>query len=116
MEQKQSHGNAKGTGKQGFSNKSEEQLLKKDPTNNELLEQKQVEDTPFTAVRVQDKWFLTMGKYRLTEQLNTYEECVDASKDASWWRIMQIINIMIKEHDNEKNKPEPTIKNQLTIN
>lgn len=72
--------------------------------NNQMLEQVAIEETPFTAVRLDEKWFLTMGKYRLTETLQSLEECKEAAKDASWIRIMQIINIMIKENENEREK------------
>lgn len=94
MDNEKSHGkaNAKSNGKQNSSTGNE----------NQILEQKPIEGTPFTAVRHLDKWFLTMGKYRLTGKLNSFDECVEQSKDASWYRIMQIINIMIMEHDHEK--------------
>lgn len=72
----------------------------------ELVEHRKIEDTPFTAVRVNEDWFLTMGKYRLTEKLKTVEECQEEAKDASWMRIMQIVQIMIEE---DKLKPS---KNQ----
>lgn len=68
----------------------------------QLLEQYPIKDTPFTAVKFEDKWFLTMGKYRLTEKLNSKKECEEAAKDASWIRIMQIIKIVIQEHEAEK--------------
>lgn len=71
-------------------------------TERELLQQEQIEGTPFTAVRLDDKWFLTMGKYRLSEPTKTFEEVLEEAKDASWFRIMQLIQIMIEEH--EKNK------------
>ncbi|AXH74113.1 MAG: hypothetical protein [Microviridae sp.] len=73
----------------------------KQPSNSsELFEQKPIKDTPFTAVRMDDKWFLTMGKYRLSEPIETLEQCEESANDASWMRILQVINIMIKEDKN----------------
>lgn len=72
--------------------------------SSEMLEQKTIEGTPFTAVRFGNNWFLAMGKYRLTAEgeCNSYEECEHESENASWWRIMQIINIMIQENKTEQ--------------
>lgn len=56
-----------------------------------------IENTPFTAVKMDDQWFLTMGKYRISEKMDTLEEVQEDAKDASWYRIMTIINIMIQE-------------------
>ena len=69
---------------------------------NQLVQQIPIEGTPFTAVKLEDYWFLTMGKYRLTEKLKSLEECKEEAKDASWYRIMQIINIMIKENKEQE--------------
>jgi len=68
----------------------------------QLLEQVPIEDTPFTAVKLDDKWFLTLGKYRLSEVMPSLEMVKEDAKDASWNRIMQIILIMIKENEQQK--------------
>lgn len=116
-EQNTSHGNAKKTDRPHYG-KTDEELLTRDKQAKEMLEQVPIEGTPFTAVRLDDKWFLTMGKYRLTNELKTLEECKQEAKDASWHRIMQIMNIVIIEHEQAKNKPQTTTTpiNQLTIN
>lgn len=78
----------------------EEFNIKEDET--QLFEQIPIENSPFTAVKMEDKWFLTMGKYRLTEPLKSLEECRIEAKDASWLRIMQIMKIMIEEDHAER--------------
>ena len=50
----------------------------------QLLEQHKVDDTPFTLVKYNDKWFLTMGKYRLTEPTPTREETESQVHDVTW--------------------------------
>lgn len=87
----ETHGTANETDKQKSNSK-------------ELIEKIEIEKTPFTAIRQDDKWFLTMGRYRLTQPLDSKEEALAAGVDESWWRIMQIIKIMITEHENEKGK------------
>lgn len=66
-----------------------------------IIESIPIEDTPFHSVKVEDKWFLTLGKYRLSPTFGTHEEVLEDAKDASWMRIMQIIQLMI---DEDKNK------------
>lgn len=40
---------------------------------------------------------LTIGKYRLTEPMETLEAIKADAERADWWRVMQIINLMIEE-------------------
>lgn len=69
-----------------------------------LFEAKPVGDTPFTAIKLEDKWYLTLGKYRLTEALKSFEEVEQEAKDASWWRILSVMQAMITEFNNNQNK------------
>lgn len=79
-----SHGNVKETDKQQSGNK-------------QILEYKKIPDTPFTAVRVDDVWYLLMGKRRLTAELPSLEACEEEAKDASWMRIIQVMMAVIDE-------------------
>lgn len=72
---------------------------KTEPKQEELYKQVPIKDTPFHAVKMEDNWFLTMGKYRLSEKLPSLDACMKDAADASWIRIMQIMNIMIEEHE-----------------
>lgn len=76
-----------------------DKATKREPPQNEMVESIPLEDTPFTAIRMDDKWFLTLGKYRLSEPVKTFDEVTENAKDASWMRIMQIMRIMIAEHE-----------------
>lgn len=73
-----------------------EKELPTEKENTELIEKHLIGGTPFTAIRVDDKWFLALGKYRLTEPLESLEECIEQSKADNWTRIMQVINVMIE--------------------
>lgn len=72
-----SHGNANLTGK--------------NPLNSELVKQNPIEGTPFTANKVGDKWFVGLGKYRLTEPMETEQECIEDAKRTDWQRVMQVM-------------------------
>lgn len=69
-----------------------------------LFQQKELNDGPFTAVKMDDKWFLTMGKYRLTEPMKTFEEVEAEAENTSWHRIMQVVQIMIEENQTKTTK------------
>lgn len=81
---------------------STEETTKETSSNDQLVEIKPIEDTPFTAVKAGDKWFLALGKYRLTEPLESEEACIESTQDASWGRIMQVIQIMIETNNTPK--------------
>ena len=59
----------------------------------------EVKETPFTIVEEQGKWFVVMGKYRLSETLGTKEEAIEDAERTDWMRLMQIVQLMI---DNNK--------------
>lgn len=83
--------------------------------NEELLKVTPIEDTPFACLKKDDKYYLVLGKYRLTEDLKSEEECIQASTDASWNRIMQVCAIMIAESDEiiDLKKEINELKNKL---
>lgn len=70
----------------------------------QITEIKAIEDSPFTAVKVMDKWFLSLGKYRLTGMLDSEEEVKDEAFNTSWDRLLSVMQIMITENLNKLNK------------
>lgn len=78
------------------SNNGSSETLDK-PQTEQLLEQHKVEDTPFTIIKYGEQWFLTMGKYRLTEPSKSREIIEEQINDVSWNRIMQVIMVTIEE-------------------
>ncbi len=87
----------------GFKIKQKSNSVKYTPDNKQLVEIKPIEDTPFAAVKTEKTWHLVLGKYRLSTELGSYEECLEESKNATWQRIMQVIQIMIE------NQPAKTV-------
>ncbi len=71
----------------------------------QLVVNEPIPDTPFKAVKFGDLWYLTLGKYRLTNG-GTRDEVIEAAYDTSWERIMQIIQILIDEN-RELHTPRP---------
>lgn len=73
--------------------------------NYELTERVEIEETPFTAIRMDNIWFLTLGKYRISEPMETLEEIKKDAFRADWFRIMTIMGVVIEEY-NKKNNEE----------
>ncbi len=63
--------------------------------NTELVERIEVENTPFTIVKIDGEYFGTMGEYRLTEKFNTLEECEEAVSKFSWNRVIQVMMLLV---------------------
>lgn len=79
-------------------------------TENELVTEEKVENTPFTIIGVYNEkekkriYTLVMGKYKLTEDSEDHEEIKKTSQEFNWNRVMQVMACMINEFTNEKNK------------
>lgn len=88
---------------------------KKSSESEQLVEYFPVKDTPFTVAKNGKEWYVLMGKYRLTEAMETKEEAMRDAKGTKWMRIMQVIQIMLTDHESEKTKAEEANKNQLKL-
>lgn len=89
---------------------NESSLKNTDQVNNngsdsrELIEKKQIPETPFTAIRIEDKWFLTLGKYRLTNPVENYDLIEAEANNTSWERILQIMKIVVLDELEQRDK------------
>lgn len=101
----ETNGTVKETDKQHYGKiRTDEELLTRNPDSKQMIETIGIENTPFTAVKTDGKWYLTMGRYRLEGPLETKDHVLAAGTDESWHRIMQVIMIMIEDHEQRKGK------------
>ena len=66
-----------------------------DSNSNKVVDYTPVPDTPFTVVRENNNFFVTMGNYKISPNYTTAEE---ANKDAArvdWNRLAQVIEVII---------------------
>ena len=56
-----------------------------------------IENSPFTAVMVEDKWMVTLGNYQISDKFNTKEEAIKDAQRIDWNRIMVVITIAIRK-------------------
>jgi hypothetical protein len=71
---------------------------KKKEKNTELISKTEIPNTPFTVIKTEDKFYGVMGKYRLTEGVETEKECIKLVTEISWNRLIQVI-LILKEED-----------------
>lgn len=69
--------------------------------NEMLTEVKEIKGSPFVAVKHGDLWFVALGKYRISDDLPSYDACVKDIEDVSWMRILAVMTVVAKEVNNE---------------
>lgn len=74
-----------------------------------MIERKAIENTPFIMVHTNNKWFITLAQYKLTEPQETEEEALKEIEENKWNNILTIIAIII-----DKDK-EITARNQIEM-
>lgn len=78
-----------------------------EPPNDErqLVQQWQIENTPFMAIKMDGKFFISLGKYRITEPYETLEELIqeEEPQHLNWNRIVQVIYTIIESQTNKPN-------------
>jgi hypothetical protein len=75
---------------------SVETLNNKD-SNYEIFQHEQVEETPFTIIKHENKYFGVLGNHRITQLFDTKEECEADLKDINWNRVMQVIWAVVEK-------------------
>lgn len=73
----------------------------------QLIQMEKIDGTPLTAVKDEWGWWLLMGQYRLVDEpFQTKREAIREGKQITMWRIMQLFNIMIIDHEKRKTDQE----------
>lgn len=70
--------------------------------SSKLIEREQLEGTPFTLIKQEGKYFITIGNYQLTPQSDTEEEAINYIQFNQWNIITALIDIMINHYNNKK--------------
>lgn len=74
----------------------------------ELIERKEVENTPFTATKEENTgWFLAIGRYKLTKEYESLEELLkeEKVKETNWnllLTVIELINLHTEKNENEE--------------
>lgn len=61
-----------------------------------LIERKNVQNTPFTLVKDDKGWFVTMGEYRLSDIFETEEEA-EKKAEVNWETLIPVIAIIVEK-------------------
>ena len=75
-----------------------EEKTGKQKSNFELIKRTEVKNTPFTMRTLKkDKHFGVMGKYRITEDFDNEEKCMNELEKITWNRITQVMMLLCEE-------------------
>lgn len=74
-------------------------VLKENKVAEELLKRYDIADSPFMVISIEDKneHFGVMGKFRLTEKFETFDEAHDATSQMNWNKITQVTALICQE-------------------
>jgi len=69
--------------------------VKVDKTKNEeMISRFYIPDSPFVVITTKDGSFGTLGKYRLTHEYKSKEQCIYEVQKITWNRIIQVISLI----------------------
>lgn len=71
------------------------------PSSDTLIEQFHVENTPFIIVKADDKFFVALGRYRITNMLNSKEEAEYLIDNKDWNMLASVISVLSQAIINE---------------
>lgn len=76
-------------------NSSSDKTSENNIANSEMVSATPIGNSPFIARKLDDKWFITIGKFRTPHTLNSFEECEDLVKNPDWYTIITCMNFVI---------------------
>lgn len=65
--------------------------------NTQLVEREHVDGTPFTAVKQNEKWFLTLGKYKVSSDFQELEELKKWMETDRWELLTTFCSIIAQD-------------------
>lgn len=80
---------------------SETEQNKENYLNKEIVSREKIEDSPFELVKWENKWFIAMGKQKLTPEFDTDVEALQAMET---WDFKTTVMIVIAESINRYNE------------
>jgi hypothetical protein len=83
--------------KESLNTQTSVETLDNKNSNSEIFTHDQVEDTPFTIIKRDEKYFGVLGNHRVTQLFDTKEECEADLKDINWNRVMQVIWAVVEK-------------------
>lgn len=72
----------------------------------QLVEREHIEGTPFTAVKQNDRWFLTLGKYKVSDEFMELYELKKWMEMDKWTLLSTFVSITAQETVFMLNEPK----------
>lgn len=97
----------------GYAKKTDNKTYSED--KKQLIETIPVIKTPFTIVRNDDKYFVTLGMFKMSGLLASLEDAIEEAEQITWDKIINVIQAMIESHEMYKNETNKENENQQKI-
>lgn len=81
-------------------NELKEQVGNLTETGGHIVKVDPIEGTPFQLVSVNEGFFVSMGKYRLTEYFDTPNLAINEVKNKSWSLILSVCSVIFETAGN----------------
>jgi len=67
----------------------------KNSSNEELIKRERIEGTPFDAINEGKGWFLTMGRFKITETTEDLEELRKQTEGTNWGLLGNVVSAIV---------------------
>ena len=71
-------------------------------SKNQIIEEEQLNETPFTCVKFDEEYFVTLGNYRITDKYKDKQSAIDEALKPTWdmmVRVMEIVFMIQRKHE-----------------
>ena len=93
-----------------LSDTSVKDTNKLESSKSQIIEEEQLGETPFTCVKFDEEYFVTLGNYRITEKYKDKQSAINEALNPTWdmmVRVMEIVFMIQRKHEEnlkDKNK------------
>lgn len=91
------------------SSLNDDQLDERKIRPDEMVKRENVKGSPFAIVQTQDKTFIALGMYKVSQDGLTYDQCKEAIKTKDWSLILNVARLIAMDEikvDQETRKAE----------
>ena len=65
-------------------------------SKNQIIEEEQLDETPFTCVKFDEEYFVTLGNYRITEKYKDKQSAINEALNPTWDMMVRVMEIVFK--------------------
>lgn len=99
---------------QNIGLQSDGHTLSEENQNNSRYSSEEIKGSPFTAVQQEDEWFITWGRWRVSDVLSSREE-IDTYMNEQKWNLMCAYQVALLQAARQYDKEGPATPEEKEI-